>query len=647
MAKVLLCTAKPPEGSPFFTTEKRPPVGLLTLASVLSRGGHQVFFLDNYARPGKFIEEGYLQKNKIEFVGVYCNTICWRDCNHMLTKIKHLNVSGKHKCKVIVGGPHVSVNFESILTELCDYIVQGEGENVICDIVDGKYLDQKVISASRLRSLENLPFPAWEFIKGDVAYNWSCVFFPETPVFPLNTSRGCPFDCSFCSVSGIWGKKYVAMSAKKIYAEVQEAIKHGAKGIYFREDNFTHNKRRVDDFCKLLKDTPIPWACESRVDTLEKRVLSRMAQSGCKGLYLGVESGSDKILATLNKGIRVAKTKEVFKACKELGIKTACSMIYGVPGETEDDVQKSKELLAEIKPDIVWNNVFVGLPGSELYQQVYDSDDYEFKDDRGIIYLKGHNERVNRFYGSHPLKWTTVIPPIRKTSPLISVVMSALNCENYIMDAVKSILNQSYQNFEVLIVDDCSTDKTGILLEELAKTDKRIKVFKNPYTCGLTKNLNNLIKTAKGKYIARMDADDISLPNRFEVQVEFLERNPDYAAIGSSYFHINERGHITNWINVMCIDPSIHNGLKNQNWFAHGSVMMNKAMAMNVGLYDEAFKYAQDYDLWVRLAQKYKLSNTEVPYYSYRIRPENISIKNKAEQDGFALRARLKARSIL
>ena len=140
-------------------------------------------------------------------------------------------------------------------------------------------------------------------------------------------------------------------------------------------------------------------------------------------------------------------------------------------------------------------------------------------------------------------------------------------------------------NFEFIIVNDASNDQTKQILE--GYDDPRIIVVNNSVNLGLTKSLNKAIKGAKGKYVSRMDADDISLPHRFETQVKFLRSNPDYALVGSSYYQIDASGSICSLIKVLTQNREIKEGLENQNWFGHGSVMMRKDAFYNIGGYHE------------------------------------------------------------
>jgi radical SAM superfamily enzyme YgiQ (UPF0313 family) len=204
---VLLTTSAAPTQSPFSTTEKRPPLGLGFLIAVLRDAGHKVFFIDNYLSPSNFLETDYLWRHHIDFVGIYANTICFRDTRRMLHKLEFLRQTGRWQGKIIVGGPHTSVALETI-PAFVDFVVQGEGERAILDIVEGRAAE-RVLRCRRIDNLDDLPMPAWDYLI-DQPYIGGGDWFPGTPVFTMNTSRGCPFPCTFCSVGSIWGRKYTS-----------------------------------------------------------------------------------------------------------------------------------------------------------------------------------------------------------------------------------------------------------------------------------------------------------------------------------------------------------------------------------------------------------------------------------------------------
>ncbi len=171
------------------------------------------------------------------------------------------------------------------------------------------------------------------------------------------------------------GKQYTSFSAARIVSDIEHLVeRYGAKGIYFREDNFTLDRKRVVEFCKLLMERHIDirWACESRVDSLDRELLELMHKAGARGFYFGVESGSQRILDELHKGITVDQIRTSFRLCNEIGFKTAASIVVGLPQETEEDLAATDALLSEIKPTMTWQNVFVGIPSSKLYRHVID-----------------------------------------------------------------------------------------------------------------------------------------------------------------------------------------------------------------------------------------------------------------------------------
>ncbi len=635
--RILLTTSAAPAQAPFSTSEKRPPIGIGFLISVLRNAGHEVSFIDNYLKPTNFIETGYLQKNNIEYIGIYINTICFRDTLRMLHKIQYLRKTGQWQGKIIVGGPHTTVA-QGTIPEFVDYVVQGEGENAILDIVEGK-VTQRIVNYPRIENLDALPMPAWDCF-ARLPYDWSAKFFDEKPVFTMNTSRGCPFRCTFCSVGSIWGKKYTYFSAERIVSDIEYLIKnYGARGIYFREDNFTLNKSRLERFCNLIieKGINISWACESRVSNLDRDVIELMSRAGLKGFYFGVESGSQRILDLLHKDITVEQIKNAFNWCHEFNIKAAASVIVGVPGETEADRQKTNELLNEIKPDTVWTNVFVGIPNSSLYQCVLKDRLYEYIDDRGLVYLQGHNYRAGRYYNNG---LNAFIPDEEKrkdmaNKPRISVLISVHNTESYIEEALRSIYNQTCQDFEVVIIDDASTDGTSEIL--LKMKDRRTVIYRNSVNRGLTKSLNIGLKLCRGEYVARMDADDISHPQRFERQVKFLEENPDCAAVGSWCYRIDADGKIHGAYDRRPTSPEdIKNRLLAGNCIAHTTAMIRKAAFVKIGGYNDKYMYAQDHDLWLRLSEVADLWNIEEYLVGLRFWPGNITAIKRDQQDKFS-----------
>ena len=231
---VAFVTSAAPKKGPFYTAEKRPPLGLGSLMSLARKAGHKVYLIDNYLTLTPFIEQGFLQANTIDVVCIYASTICWQHSLTMLHALQNLQSQGKWNGRIAVGGPHVAVMPETV-PPFVDYAVQGEGENIILPIIEGT-APPGLNRAKRVLDLDALPFQPWDIFT-TLPYDYSCAWLKAQPVFTLNTSRGCPYRCTFCSVNGVWGSRFTCFSAERIADEIEFLIKnYHAKGIYFRED---------------------------------------------------------------------------------------------------------------------------------------------------------------------------------------------------------------------------------------------------------------------------------------------------------------------------------------------------------------------------------------------------------------------------
>ena len=216
----------------------------------------------------------------------------------------------------------------------------------------------------------------------------------------------------------------------------------------------------------------------------------------------------------------------------------------------------------------------------------------------------------------------------------ISIVMSVYNGSDYLKHSIKSILNQSFNDFEFLIMDDGSEDETLEIIMEFAKKDPRIKFFSKKNR-GLTKSLNFLIKQSKNHYIARMDADDISYKDRLKNQYYFLKKNSNYSLVGSNANLMLSQGNILKKTNLFTSNFFIKKRLKIYNTFIHSSVMFRKNKFLEVNGYDESFPVSQDYDLWLKMSKlkESKFLNLRESQISLRLHRDSISEKNKNLQN--------------
>ena len=225
-------------------------------------------------------------------------------------------------------------------------------------------------------------------------------------------------------------------------------------------------------------------------------------------------------------------------------------------------------------------------------------------------------------------------------SPAISVVMTAYNTEKYIKEAIESILNQTFKNFEFIIVDDGSTDNTRLIIEEYAKKDGRIKVIYNETNLGIVFSSNKAIKIAKGKYIAIMDSDDISKASRLEQQFAFMESNPKVGVCGTNVILINKDGQKIGYKSFPETDEKCKKAFFFCNPFAHNTVMLRRECFDEFGYYDNDFLNAQDLEIYMRFGQKYKLHNLQEYLVYYRIHGQNSLFKNQKRMIKNTLKAR-------
>ena len=219
--------------------------------------------------------------------------------------------------------------------------------------------------------------------------------------------------------------------------------------------------------------------------------------------------------------------------------------------------------------------------------------------------------------------------------PLVSVLLPVYNCAVYIEDALQSVLNQTYTHFECIVIDDCSTDETVAKIK--AFNDTRIRLEVKSKNSGYTNSLNYGLTLAKGKYIARMDGDDISLPQRFEKQVKVFEADASIVACGTVFKVLGE--------DTIIQAPEHHEAIRNQllieSCIGHPTVMLRKATLEKHAIrYDTTYEPAEDYNLWTRLAAVGKLYNLQEVLFEYRIHEGQVSTQRREKQRHNASKSR-------
>ncbi len=336
----------------FATNERRFPIGLGYLSAVLKQHGHRVELVDRFADRGAWTDD----VNRFDFAGVYTSTPCYDDALAVVELLRDF------KGAVAFGGPHTTT-FPTTVPPRVDYAVQGEAEYIINDLVEGRFPKGTLLRTQRIENLDALPRADYDlFLDKPRDYTWEIPFTDYKPIFLMNTSRSCPYTCSFCTVRDIWGVLWTSQGAERVVDDIEYLVRtHNPAGVYFREDIFTANKKRVVEICELIlkRNIKIKWACETRVDLgSEESFIELMARAGCKGIYVGAESGSQRMLDFYNKQIQVEQIVDTCRHAKKHGVIVAMSLIVEHPRETWRDKFDTWKLIKVTRPEIVWKNPY-------------------------------------------------------------------------------------------------------------------------------------------------------------------------------------------------------------------------------------------------------------------------------------------------
>jgi radical SAM superfamily enzyme YgiQ (UPF0313 family) len=359
------------------------PIGLAYLAAVLKTNGHEVTVVDC---PASRMDHDQLKAKIASFepdvVGI----------TSMTPTIQSTLLSArvaKEACPdavVTLGGPHATFMDRQILEQeaAVDVVVRGEGEQTLLEmaqnVADSKSLhkidgitlrhgDQIVQTPNRpfIQKLDELPYPAYDYFQLDRYRLFGKLFLP------IITSRGCPFQCSFCTTSRILGKEYRTRSPKNIIDEL-EFLKstYGADAFTFYDDTLTLDKNRIFKICEGIKTRKInlPWDCQTRVDQVSREILAEMRETKCQQVFFGVESGCQEILDAVKKRTTVEQNATAIKLAKEAGLFVAISIMIGYPGENRDMLKQTLDFIRKTEPDDVYLCVATPYPGTELRRLV-------------------------------------------------------------------------------------------------------------------------------------------------------------------------------------------------------------------------------------------------------------------------------------
>ncbi|MCQ9207390.1 MAG: B12-binding domain-containing radical SAM protein [Omnitrophica bacterium] len=344
-----------------------PTLGLLYLSAYLKRKDYNdVTLLDlngNHVIP---------EAIEADVVGFYSNTPQFPYVVKLKEVLARINM--RRSAIYVIGGPHVSGRPEDALPHF-DYVISGEGERAFLDLVDsasGKTDMPKgqIIKYQYIEDINTIPFPDRALV--DIkSYKYLIEGVPATT---LVTSRGCPFGCAFCA-NNAWGKTLRLRDPENVTEEMQILIEqYGFKAFMFFDDTMTVSKKRMEILCNRIKKLDIIYRCFIRADTVDREILTKMKESGCVEVGMGMESGSQRILDTINKGQSVRQNLNIAKLCKQVGISIKGFFVVGLPGEDRNSVHETIKFIEESKVDDLDITVFAPYPGSRIYEYKHKYD---------------------------------------------------------------------------------------------------------------------------------------------------------------------------------------------------------------------------------------------------------------------------------
>ncbi len=367
---------------PQFTKYPQPPMGLALLAAVLERAGYPVTIVE--ANALKLSPEDMVPLvSDADVVGLTAMT---PTINTAIAIARHLK-QAYPDLTIILGGAHVSLLPEETLATSpeIDIIVRGEAEETIIELLQAlehkqplskiqsvSYRKDGEVASNPVRAknveLDSLPFLAYHLLPWR-SYKPHPPHGRALPFAAIITSRGCPYRCSYCS-KPIFGNEFRGQSPERVVEELAyHKRRFDIKEFAFYDDVFTLDKRRAYAIAEeiIKRGLKIPWTCETRVNLVDKELLRHIKQAGCYSIAYGIESGSQEILNTLDKGVNLKQVEESVRLSQEVGLETIGYFMIGSPGESPDTIKQTIQFAKKLKLDFAQFAVTTPFPGTRLY----------------------------------------------------------------------------------------------------------------------------------------------------------------------------------------------------------------------------------------------------------------------------------------
>lgn len=380
-------------------------LGLCYMASVLKNAGFNVrIYNADYLNDTKYITQKDLLENYENYKAILGNPYhpIWQEIRKVVEKfepdlvgitaltgtyksaemIAEIVKSHDPKITLVIGGVHPMILPDEVTNnKMFDLVVRGEGENTFLEIARGEkkenilgltYRDDNGTVVHNLerpfiKDLDTIPFPARDlYINETESMDYGYIM----------TGRGCPFQCTYCASKKIWNRQARFRSEQNVIDELKYVLKtFGTRSFYFIDDTFTLDRKRAKKICQMIIDEgmDIEWICDTRVDTLDEELLNLMKRSGCNRVKIGVESGSDRILKKIKKGINKDQIRRAVSLIRKAGIDFTIYLMIGFPTETDEEVHETIDFARELNPKYYSLSILAPYPGTEIYEDVIGS----------------------------------------------------------------------------------------------------------------------------------------------------------------------------------------------------------------------------------------------------------------------------------
>jgi len=397
-----------------------PPLGMALIASNLRKNGHSVDLVDSTFHPNIEYIQKKLEDFNPNFVAVYVDSMMFNDSTKVMQLAKGM---GK---KVLAGGPHATLKPQT-LTNHADYIVSGEAEKTIVDIIEGKHKSEKIIQAER-PDLEKLPMPAYDLLEmKEYMKLWHNLDSINTNLkgTSLMSSRGCPYHCTFCQpvLEKIYGKGVRTRTVESVIQEIKFLKEeYGLQGVFFHDDTFTVKRNWVLDLSQKLIDEKLSilWGINSRIDLLDKELMEKMYEAGLRVIHIGVETGSQRVSDEIyNKGIDLKKVPPLVSLAEKVGIRCLCFFMLGAPGETKEEIKQTIKFAKSLDATEITATICTPLPETYMFESIKDkykitTDFSQFDYYKNLAYenpdlsfkeIKKLQKKLLLEFYTHPKRW--------------------------------------------------------------------------------------------------------------------------------------------------------------------------------------------------------------------------------------------------